>query len=66
MSTFILGDPLQEDHGRRDISRLDHEYITAVIGTPILIGSEKVIDPLGSVFYLSNFYKTFFNLNNQY
>jgi hypothetical protein len=54
MSTFILGDPLQENHGRRDISKLDHEYITAVVGTNIMIGSDQVIDPLGSVFYLSS------------
>ncbi len=66
MSTFILGDPLQEDHGRRDISKLDHEYFTSVVGTPILIGDDMVNDPLGSVFYLSSSYKTFFNLNSEY
>jgi hypothetical protein len=68
MSTFILGDPLQEDHGRRDISRLDHEYIASTIaspniGTPIRIGNEPMIDPLGSVFYLSSFYKNLFKLS---
>lgn len=70
MSTFILGDPLQEDHGRRDISKLDHEYFTGVLGTPIMIRNatlnDEMNDPLGSVFYLSSNYKTFFSLSSQY
>lgn len=68
MSTFIIGDPLLENHyGRTDISRLDHEYVIGTeIGTPIRIGSNEITDPLGSVFYLSDGYKSFFELESNY
>lgn len=67
MSTFIIGDPLLEDHGRSDISKVDREYFTAVIGTyTVKFGNDEMTDPLGSIFYLSNAYKTYFNLANSY
>jgi len=66
MSTFIIGDPLLQDHARSDISRLDHEYFAPVVGTWIRFGNDPMLDPMGSVFYLSTFYKNFFNLKNQY
>lgn len=68
MSTFIIGDPLLENHGRADISRLDHEYIAGagVVGTDIRFGSDEMTDPLGSIFYLSQTYKNFFKLSSNY
>ncbi|MDP3035880.1 MAG: hypothetical protein Q8M97_12355, partial [Methanobacteriaceae archaeon] len=68
MSTFIIGDPLYEDHGRADISRLDREYFAKplVIGTPIKIGKSNMADPSGVTFYLSPAYKTYFKLKNSY
>lgn len=66
MSTFIIGDPLMEDHGRADISRIDHEYITGVVGTPIYIDGNQITDPTGTIFYLSNTYKSFFGLSSSY
>ena len=72
MSTFILGDPLFEDHGTEKISRLDHEYFTAVPGTSIKIGNGQGTDmkepsssgPYGPVFYLSTQYKIYLDLNS--
>lgn len=66
MSTFILGDPLMEDHGRADISRLDHEYFTSVVGTAILLGSDPFTDSTGSIFYLSPFYLNKFSMSDHY
>jgi len=72
MSTFIVGDPLQEDHGTEAISRLDHEYFAGVGGTPIYLGTgSNQIEmrepdtngtPNGAIFYLSQGYKDFFKL----
>lgn len=67
MSTFIIGDPLLEDHGRADICRVDHDYFRSIIGTyTVRIGNDRMTDPLGSIFYLSDAYKNFFNLKNSY
>jgi hypothetical protein len=68
MSTFIIGDPLYEDHGRADISRLDREYFATplVTGTPIKFGNRNMADPTGSIFYLSPTYKTYFKLKDNY
>lgn len=68
MSTFILGDPLNENHGTIEVSRLDHEYFATplIIGSEIKIGNADIADPLGVTFYISNFYKTFFNLKSSY
>ncbi|MGC9516093.1 MAG: hypothetical protein ACP5C3_00170 [Methanomicrobiales archaeon] len=68
MSTFIIGDPLLENHGRPDISRLDHEYfkVPPVTGTRIEVKNEYMIDPIGSEFYLSTFYMNFFDLSTKY
>lgn len=48
ISTFILGDPLQEENGRADISRLDHEYFSKVIGTLIEKKKGMILDKLES------------------
>jgi hypothetical protein len=68
MSTFILGDPLNENHGTIEVSRLDHEYFSTplIMGTEIKIGNADIADPLGVTFYLSTFYKNFFNLKSSY
>jgi hypothetical protein len=73
MSTWILGDPLQEEHGSVTASNLDHEYIFNVPGYPILIGSgsnqiqmrqpDSSATPNGPIFYLSSTYKVFLDLN---
>ena len=66
MSTFIIGDPLLEDHGRPDISRLDQEYFRNIRGYTISIRNEPIIDPTGSTFYLSVFYRNLFGLEQNY
>jgi len=70
MSTFILGDPLREHHGREAVSRLDQEYFNNVAGSFIEIGNGKnrqsMRDPTGAVFYLSTFYKNYFGLEDKY
>lgn len=69
MSTFIIGDPLLENHGgRMDISKLDHEYITGVVAYyKLSIGNDEVTDPLGSYIYLSQYYaETIFKFQNKY
>ncbi len=72
MSTFILGDPLNEDHKNTNTSRLDHEYFDNIAGTPIMIGNGQGVPmleadasgPNGPIFYLSTAYKILLNLNN--
>ncbi len=69
MSTFIIGDPLLENHGGRlEISKVDHEYITGVVAYyKLSIGTAEVTDPLGSVVYLSQYYaETIFKFQNKY
>jgi hypothetical protein len=70
MSTFMIGDPLYEDHGGRATSKLDHEYFAGVSGTSITLvhGSQvtEIRDPMGEVFYLSTVYKTLLGLQNSY
>ena len=66
MSTFIIGDPLLEDHGRPDISRVDHEYFRNIIGYTITVRNQPIADPTGSTFYLSVIYRGLFNLQSSY
>ncbi|MGV8144763.1 MAG: hypothetical protein ACP5OJ_09155 [Methanothermobacter sp.] len=67
MSSFIIGDPLLEDHGTREISKIDHEYITGVRAYYILkIGNDEVTDPDGSFIYLSQYYGDFLGFDNNY
>lgn len=66
MSTFILGDPLLENHGSSAVSRLDHEYFNNIPGSDIGIANGEVADPLGVTFYLSDFYRNFFELKKSY
>ena len=68
MSTFIIGDPLQEDHKNIPTSFLDHEYFSGVRGLSINTTDTStgdvnfVLDPDGKTFYLSPYYINLFNL----
>ncbi len=59
MSTFILWDPLEEDHGQK-ASMLDRDYFANVKGFPITVQKGKngalqsVICPNGDIFLASN------------
>lgn len=73
MSTFIIGDPLQEDHKNIPTSCLDHEYFNAVPGSLITTTNNadpedisSVTDPMGKIFYLSQTYMNFFKLASNY
>ena len=67
ISTFIIGNPLSDVYRGKTISALDHEYFTSVTGTGITInGSIPFNDPAGKPFYLSQTYKTYFPLANNY
>jgi hypothetical protein len=72
LSTFIVGDPLRDVHQGAKISAIDSQYfaVPPVSGTNITLGTGGNIvtfrDPLGSVFYLSQTYKTTFDLANNY
>lgn len=67
MSTFIIGEPLYEEFGAAHISSLDHEYFAGVPGTKTIEVKGNVFkDPVGSDFYLSNNYFTYFNLKDSY
>ncbi|AEG18071.1 hypothetical protein [Methanobacterium paludis] len=73
MSTFIIGDPLQEDHKNIPTSCLDHEYFQAVSGSSITTTNNAdpedisfVMDPTGKIFYLSQTYMNFFKLASNY
>jgi hypothetical protein len=73
MSTFIMGDPLLEDHNSNPaISFIDHEYFSAVAGSLITTKSGNVIQnvnqpsgggPNGIPVYLSSAYKIQLGLN---
>jgi hypothetical protein len=59
MSTFVLGDVLQEDHNNAHVSIVDWEYFQGVLGTPIEIQNNQFMyDPMGSMIYISNSSKT--------
>lgn len=70
MSTFILYDPLAEDHNNNPTSMLDHEYFAGVSGhvltTTVNGTTANVLTPLGGVFLISNNYQNYFfnNKNN--
>lgn len=66
MSTFVLGDPLFDEHGRADISKLDQDYFGNKTGTLITIKKDPFRDPTSSPFYLSNFYINFFGMKAKY
>lgn len=72
ISTFILGDPLNEDHGRSQVSRVDHEYLANILGTTLQTRKGSTYNtirepddfgtPNGEIFYLSDTYKTYLGL----
>ena len=64
MSTFILWDPLQEDHGNNPTSMLDHEYFASVTGYTLTANKNIVMGPDGKNFLISNTYKTRLGLSS--
>ncbi len=60
MSTFILNDPLQEDHGNQHTSAIDHEYFSNILGynmtTTHGTSVNQVMGPDGRPFYISTNY----------
>jgi hypothetical protein len=72
ISTFVLGDPLWEEHGRKDVSRIDHEYFSNIQGTILQTRKGSIYNdirepddagtPNGELFYLSSNYKTYLGL----
>ena len=72
MSTFIIDDPLKEEHGNVATSCIDHEYFSGIGGTYITTANtvtgdvSQVTDPRGAPFYLSPAYMNFFKLLDNY
>lgn len=68
MSTFIIGDPLMEDHGGQKISAIDHEYFTSIKAYYMIkIGGDEMTDPLGSYIYLTqNYAENIFKIQSNY
>lgn len=69
MSTFILGEPLYEEFGARNISCLDHEYFNGVLGSKSIYmqkNKDWFRDPMGRIFFISNHYYGVFNLKDKY
>jgi len=70
MSTFILYDPLQEDHGNNPTSMLDHEYFASVTGYTITTyhgsATSTVLGPDGKNFLISTAYRGYLNLSASY
>lgn len=63
MSTFIIGDPLLEDHnGNQYISKIDREYFKGIVGSTIKVRGSPMYDPLGAPFCLSDTYKELLGL----
>ena len=63
MSTFIIGDPLLEDHnGNQYISKIDREYFKGIVGSTIKVRGHFMYDPLGFPFCLSDTYKELLGL----
>ncbi len=66
LSSFILGNPLQEDYQNKPTSSVDWEYINKVPGEAISIDGNELRDPEGTIFYLSKSSLTKFKLQTDY
>lgn len=70
MSTFVIDDPLQEDHGNIPTSMLDHEYFAGVTGYNITTtrGASVtfVSTPTNKTFLISTTYRGYLGLNLNY
>lgn len=70
MSTFILWDPLSETHVGSNLSCIDHEYFTGVLGYPITTTHNSivttVIGPDNNPFLISTAYQGYLNLKTSY
>lgn len=69
-STFIIGDPLFNSRGTSLVSHLDHEYFTYPSWNPpvttIQVRGTQFTDPEGHLFYISQNYLDFFDLETNY
>ncbi len=63
MSTFILWDPLQEDHGNIPTSMLDHEYFAGINGNTLTAKGDIVTGPDGKNFLISSDYEIYLGLS---
>jgi hypothetical protein len=69
MTTFVIGDPLSEDYNGQQMSRVDHEYFSGVLGNEtIKINGNILYDPWSTPaqFRLSTNYLNFFGLQRNY
>jgi hypothetical protein len=66
MSTFIIYDVLEEDHGLRPTSMLDHEYFEGVEGSVITAQGVTVKTPSGVEFLISPTYRGYLDLQPTY
>lgn len=68
ISTFIVGDPLWNEHSGSHISCLDSEYYnsTPTQGFPITVGGLQLSDPVGTTFYISTKSMSNFGLLSNY
>ena len=66
MSTFILNDPLMNEHGNKPTSTLDHEYFVGTSGSTINVKGTIFRDPTGRNFLLSNNYIGYLGLQSSY
>lgn len=66
MSTFIIYDVLQEDHGNYPTSMVDHEYFSGVQGFVITAQGVTVKTPSGAEFLISPTYRGYLDLQPTY
>ena len=66
MSTFILNDPLMNEHGNSPVSTLDHEYFNSTTGVTINVKGTIFKDPTGRNFLLSTKYIGYLGLQSTY
>ncbi|HML06296.1 MAG TPA: hypothetical protein VK426_11020 [Methanobacterium sp.] len=66
MSTFIIGNPLVEDHNYT-VSALDHEYFSGIAGSGVTVsGLGNLKDPDNALFMLSTNYKGWLSIESSY
>jgi len=69
-TSFINGDPLFNSRGTSQVSHVDHEYLTYPTWNPsvttIKVRGTTFTDPTGNLFYISQNYLDFFDLETNY
>lgn len=66
MSTFIIYDVLEEDHGNNPVSMVDHEYFAGDLGEVITVQGTTVKTPSGVEFLISPTYRGYLDLQPTY